>query len=89
MSLQGLGCGGSWTPGQTKLKSRGGRAFPEFCCAPIQHGVTVAEVTYSNSISVTEHVVMMILGLVRNYIPSHDWVRMGEACRSRRLASPT
>jgi formate dehydrogenase len=33
-------------------------------------GITVAEVTYSNSISVSEHVVMMILGLVRNYIPS-------------------
>lgn len=32
-----------------------------------KHGVTVAEVTYSNSISVAEHVVMMILGLVRNY----------------------
>src|ERR1700722_19045060 len=42
-----------------------------------KHGVTVAEVTYSNSISVAEHVVMMILGLVRNYIPSDDWVRKG------------
>jgi formate dehydrogenase len=29
--------------------------------AAIEHGVTVAEVTYSNSISVAEHVVMMIL----------------------------
>jgi formate dehydrogenase len=45
--------------------------------AASKHGVTVAEVTYSNSISVAEHVVMMILGLVRNYIPSHDWVRKG------------
>jgi formate dehydrogenase len=42
--------------------------------AAIEHGVTVAEVTYSNSISVAEHVVMMILALVRNYIPSHQWV---------------
>ena len=42
--------------------------------AAIAHGVTVAEVTYSNSISVSEHVVMMILGLVRNYIPSHQTV---------------
>jgi formate dehydrogenase len=42
--------------------------------AAIARGVTVAEVTYSNSISVSEHVVMMILGLVRNYIPSHQWV---------------
>ena len=30
--------------------------------------------TYCNSISVAEHVVMMILGLVRNYIPSYRWV---------------
>ena len=42
--------------------------------AAIKHGVTVAEVTYSNSISVSEHVVMMILSLVRNYIPSYNWV---------------
>ena len=34
--------------------------------AAIEHGVTVAEVTYCNSISVAEHVVMMILSLVRN-----------------------
>ncbi|HUK98276.1 MAG TPA: NAD-dependent formate dehydrogenase [Gaiellaceae bacterium] len=42
--------------------------------AAIARGITVAEVTYSNSISVSEHVVMMILGLVRNYIPSYQWV---------------
>jgi len=42
-----------------------------------QKGVTVAEVTYSNSISVSEHVVMMILALVRNYIPSYHWVVNG------------
>lgn len=42
--------------------------------AAIAHGVTVAEVTYCNSISVSEHVVMMILGLVRNYIPSYQTV---------------
>jgi formate dehydrogenase len=45
--------------------------------AAIAHGVTVAEVTYSNSISVAEHVVMMILSLVRNYIPSHQVVLDG------------
>lgn len=45
--------------------------------AAIKHGVTVAEVTFSNSISVSEHVVMMILGLVRNYIPSYEWVIKG------------
>jgi formate dehydrogenase len=42
--------------------------------AAINAGMTVAEVTYSNSISVSEHVVMMILGLVRNYIPSYQVV---------------
>jgi len=45
--------------------------------AAIRHGVTVAEVTYSNSISVSEHVMMMILSLVRNYIPSYGWVVKG------------
>ncbi|MGP4016929.1 NAD-dependent formate dehydrogenase [Saccharopolyspora sp. 5N708] len=45
--------------------------------AAIQHGVTVAEVTYCNSISVAEHVVMMILSLVRNYLPSYKWVLDG------------
>jgi formate dehydrogenase len=42
--------------------------------AAIERGVTVAEVTYCNSISVAEHVVMMILALVRNYIPSYQQV---------------
>ena len=42
--------------------------------AAIERGITVAEVTYCNSISVSEHVVMMILSLVRNYIPSYQWV---------------
>jgi len=45
--------------------------------AAIDRGITVAEVTYSNSISVSEHAVMMILGLVRNYIPSYQWVVKG------------
>jgi formate dehydrogenase len=45
--------------------------------AAIKAGVTVAEVTYCNSISVAEHVVMMILGLARNYIPSYEWVVKG------------
>ncbi|MER7834830.1 NAD-dependent formate dehydrogenase [Streptomyces sp. NPDC096040] len=45
--------------------------------AAIAHGVTVTEVTYSNSISVAEHVVMVILGLVRNYLPSHQVVLDG------------
>jgi formate dehydrogenase len=45
--------------------------------AAIDHGITVTEVTYCNSISVSEHVVMMILSLVRNYIPSYQWVVRG------------
>ncbi|MEW2082462.1 NAD-dependent formate dehydrogenase [Streptomyces sp. NPDC005283] len=40
----------------------------------IARGLTVAEVTYSNSISVSEHAVMQILTLVHNYMPAHDWV---------------
>jgi formate dehydrogenase len=45
--------------------------------AAIDRGMTVAEVTYCNSISVAEHVVMAILALVRNYIPSHQTVLDG------------
>ncbi|HEV2746463.1 MAG TPA: NAD-dependent formate dehydrogenase [Allosphingosinicella sp.] len=45
--------------------------------AAVARGITVAEVTYCNSISVAEHVVMMILALVRNYLPSHDIARGG------------
>jgi len=45
--------------------------------AAINANITVAEVTFSNSISVAEHVMMMILGLVRNYIPSHKIVAEG------------
>ncbi len=45
--------------------------------AAMERGITVAEVTYSNSISVAEHAVMMILALVRNYIPSYQWVIKG------------
>jgi formate dehydrogenase len=45
--------------------------------AAIDRRVTVAEVTFCNSISVAEHVVMMILSLVRNYLPSYQWVIKG------------
>ncbi len=45
--------------------------------AAIDRGVTVAEVTYCNSISVAEHVMMLILSLVRNYIPSYKQVVSG------------
>jgi formate dehydrogenase len=42
--------------------------------AAMDNGLTVTEVTYCNSISVSEHVVMAILALVRNYIASYQWV---------------
>ncbi|SDY50949.1 NAD-dependent formate dehydrogenase [Nitrosomonas sp. Nm58] len=42
--------------------------------AAMERGITVAEVTYCNSVSVSEHIVMMILSLIRNYIPSYQWV---------------
>jgi formate dehydrogenase len=45
--------------------------------AAMDRKITVAEVTYCNSLSVSEHVVMMILALVRNYIPSYQWVLKG------------
>jgi formate dehydrogenase len=45
--------------------------------AAMERGITVTEVTYCNSISVAEHVVMLILSLVRNYLPAHQWVLDG------------
>lgn len=42
--------------------------------AAINKGLTVAEVTYCNSNSVAEHIVMLILALVHNYIPSYQWI---------------
>ncbi len=35
--------------------------------------ITVAEVTNSNSVSVAEHVVMITLAQLRNYLPSHEY----------------
>ncbi len=45
--------------------------------AAIAHNITVAEVTFSNSISVAEHAVMQILALVRNFVPSHRFATDG------------
>jgi formate dehydrogenase len=45
--------------------------------AAIAKDITVAEVTFCNSISVAEHAVMQILALVRNFLPSHDWITKG------------
>lgn len=41
-------------------------------------GVTVAEVTGSNVVSVAEHVIMTILLLVRNFVPAHNQIVRGE-----------
>ena len=41
----------------------------EAACAK---GISVTEVTFCNSISVAEHVMMTILNLVRNFVPSHE-----------------
>jgi formate dehydrogenase len=40
-------------------------------------GITVAEVTGSNVVSVAEHVVMTILTLVRNFVPAHEQIESG------------
>ena len=45
--------------------------------AAAKDGITVAEVTGSNSISVDEHVVMTTLALIRNYLPSHQVSEQG------------
>ena len=45
--------------------------------AAIKAGITVAEETFSNGICVAEHAVMMILALVRNYLPSHKIAEEG------------
>lgn len=41
-------------------------------------GVTVAEVTGSNVVSVAEHVIMTILVLIRNFVPAHEQVERGD-----------
>ncbi|KYK61580.1 formate dehydrogenase [Drechmeria coniospora] len=41
-------------------------------------GVTVAEVTGSNVVSVAEHVVMTILVLLRNFVPAHEQIERGD-----------
>jgi len=45
--------------------------------AAAKRNITVAEITGSNVVSVAEHVVMQILTLVRNYIPSYIEVTEG------------
>ena len=45
--------------------------------AAMDHKIDVGEVTYCNSISVSEHIVMMILSLVRDYHTQHVIVKEG------------
>lgn len=44
----------------------------------VNGGITVAEVTGSNVVSVAEHVIMTILNLVRNFVPAHEQIEAGE-----------
>ena len=44
----------------------------------VNGGITVAEVTGSNVVSVAEHVVMTILNLVRNFVPAHEQIEAGD-----------
>ena len=41
-------------------------------------GLTVAEVTGSNVVSVAEHVIMTMLVLVRNFVPAHEQIVNGD-----------
>lgn len=43
----------------------------------IDHDITVAEVTFSNSIAVAEHTVLLVLALVRDFVRQHDIARDG------------
>ena len=60
-----------------------------------ERGITVAEITGSNTVSVAEHAVMQILALVRNYIPSYKdvvdggWSIGGTAAGSHDLQRKT
>ncbi|MFP5070725.1 NAD-dependent formate dehydrogenase [Pseudonocardia nantongensis] len=45
--------------------------------AATEHGITVAEVTGSNVVSVAEHNVLQILALVRNFVPAYEQVAEG------------
>lgn len=53
-----------------------------------QRGVTVAEVTGSNVVSVAEHNVLQILALVRNFLPAHDEAR-GAGWDVAKIAAPS
>jgi lactate dehydrogenase-like 2-hydroxyacid dehydrogenase len=44
----------------------------------VNGGITVAEITGSNVVSVAEHVVMTILVLVRNFVPAHEQIERGD-----------
>jgi formate dehydrogenase len=60
-----------------------------------EHGITVAEVTASNVVSVAEHNVLQILALVRNFVPGYQqalnggWDVAGVASRAHDLENKT
>lgn len=41
-------------------------------------GITVAEVTGSDAVSVAEYAVMTILALIKNFVPAHEQIERGE-----------
>jgi len=63
--------------------------------AAAERGITVAEISGSNAVSVAEHAVMLILVLLHNFVPAHKQVLDGRwdiaeiAARSRDLEGKT
>lgn len=45
--------------------------------AAAEKGITVSEITGSNVVSVAEHEIMLVLALVRNFIPAHEQAAAG------------
>jgi formate dehydrogenase len=63
---------------QLKLLLTAGVGSDHFdLAAASERGLTVAEITGSNVVSVAEHVVMQMLALVRNYMPAYEQVKAG------------
>lgn len=56
--------------------------------AAAERGITVAEITGSNVVSVAEHVVLQILALVRNFIPAYQEV-LGGGWDIGKVAAPS
>ena len=81
---------------QVKLLLTAGVGSDHFdLAAAASRGLTVAEITGSNVVSVAEHVVMQVLALVRNFVPSYlevvggGWDIAKVAARSHDLEGKT